>query len=203
MSEDEQISQLTAKKLSELVNLNTGLKGLFKELIEIVASKLEKVNSSLNQLKEEYSGIKELENRIIGIEETLKNMSTFPVGSPKPDMVKTPKPKTPVPAEEELADIDVAVKSKFEYATPSKGPVDDIFRSMLALLQSEISGEDLAKEFEASRDRLMEHHSFHPVYHEIARVINTLRKYKESRLTKKDVEELGKQIDKWRERMLS
>ena len=69
-------------------------------------------------------------------------------------------------------------------------------------MSSDISGEELAKKFEEARDQLMEHHSFHPVYHEMARVITTLRKYHDVKLTDKDISELENQIDNWRDRML-
>ncbi|MEM2110224.1 MAG: hypothetical protein QW327_07075 [Candidatus Odinarchaeota archaeon] len=201
MSEESQ--KAIVKKIDELISLNNSLRGLFKELIETVAGKFEQIRSLLGQLRDQKIDIKELYDRIMVIEEAVQTLAAKPVEAVKPE---------PKPARMEAAEPTVKVKpveepatvaSTLSRATPSKGPVDDIFRSMASTLESGFSGEELAREFETARDKLMEHHSFHPVYHEIARVINTLRKYKDSKLTKRDIEELVAQIERWRDRMLS
>ncbi len=200
MSED--VQRMLIKKIEELVNLNNSLKTLFKELIEIVAGKFEQIRVSLNQLKEQKIDVKELYDRVLAIEESVRSLAAKPVVSVKPETAVVQESKV---SEAVVKPVEepVSVAVKVSQATPSKGPVDDIFRYMASTLEADLSGEELAREFETSRDKLMEYHSFHPVYHEIARVINTLRKYKDSKLTKRDVEELTAQIERWRDRMLS
>lgn len=196
MSEESQ--KAIVKKIDELISLNNSLRGLFKELIETVAGKFEQIRGLLSQLKDQKIDVKELYDRIIVIEEAVQTLATKPVAVTKAE----PKPVETKVAEK-IKPVEETVTSTLSHATPSKGPVDDIFRSMASTLTSGFSGEELAREFETARDKLMEHHSFHPVYHEIARVINTLRKYKDSKLTKRDVEELVAQIERWRDRMLA
>ncbi len=197
----DSIQNALIKKIEELISLNNSLKTLFKELIGIVADKFEQIRVSLNQLKEQKIDVKELYDRVMRIEEAVRNLTV------KPSVAVQPEVK-PV---EEVKVVETTVKPVAEpasppvqisHVTPSRGPVDDIFRYMESSLERELSGEELAREFETARDKLMEYHSFHPVYHEIARVINTLRKYKDSKLTKRDVEELTAQIEHWRDRML-
>ncbi|WEU40148.1 MAG: hypothetical protein OdinLCB4_006665 [Candidatus Odinarchaeum yellowstonii] len=200
MSED--VQRTLIKKIEELVNLNNSLKSLFKELIEIVAGKFEQIRTSLNQLKEQKIDFKELYDRILSIEEAVRNLPVKPAVTVKPEPAPVQEVKV---SEAKVKPVEepVSVAARISQATSSKGPVDDIFRYMASTLSADLSGEELAREFEASRDKLMEYHSFHPVYHEIARVINTLRKYKDSKLTKRDVEELAAQIERWRDRMVS
>jgi uncharacterized protein Yka (UPF0111/DUF47 family) len=201
MAEDERPDK-TADKIDELINLNLGLKKLFKDLIETVGKRLDSVNNSIKSLENSFNKFESLENKLLSIEDSISNWQNQTIK-------KQPKPieKTPTIKKEEVIEDTTKIEKeltsrRINFDRPGRGPIDEIYKQLYNLVNSPISGEDLAAKFEEARDKLMEHHSFHPVYHEMARVVNTLKKYKEDKLNPKDIKELETQIDNWRDRML-
>ncbi|MHA1754903.1 MAG: hypothetical protein ACTSYR_05255 [Candidatus Odinarchaeia archaeon] len=201
MSEEMNNSNVIPK-LEELINLNVNLKSLFKDLIETVGERLQQVDIKIKSIEESLSKLTSIEDRINELESDIKTIKdAVSVGVPVKEVSEVAAEVAEQPSESVVVSEPESKRAGFQ--VPSRGPVDDIFRELVQILGSQMPGEELAKKFEEARDRLMEHHSFHPVYHEMARVINTLRKYKENKLTKRDIEELESQIDNWRDRMLS
>ncbi|MHA1409837.1 MAG: hypothetical protein ACTSQY_05970 [Candidatus Odinarchaeia archaeon] len=189
-------------KLTKLIDLNLKLKELFKDLIETVSTKLDTLTKSLNSMKKQVDKIDVLEEKIILLEDSLKQFNEQQKVAPPPP-IESPPPPAEVTSSQSTTKIEQEMTSKrIDFDRPSKGPVDDIFKELYSLVSSNLSGEELAVKFEESRDKLMEYHSFHPVYHEMARVVTTLKKYKDEKLTQKDISELQNQIDNWRDRML-
>jgi len=166
--------------------------------------------------------IKELDNRLGGIEGDVKSINTAvatlgkataeminkisdipktapapAAPAPKPAPAPTPSAPSPEPSPAVPPSPEPA-RVKIGTAT---GPVADILDQLEADIQSGRNAEDLAKSFEDSRDQLMKHISYHPAYFEMGKVIKALTKIGDSPLDKNSAKQLIGKIDTWRERM--
>lgn len=168
------------------------------------------------------SKIKELDNRLGGIEGDVKSINTAVAAlgkataeminklsgisekapapaSPAPEVASTSAPSPPSPKPSKAAP-PAPEPARVRIGTTT-GPVADILDALEADIQSGKNAEDLAKSFEDSRDQLMKHISYHPAYFEMGKVIKALTKYGDSPLDKNSTKQLIEKIETWRERM--
>lgn len=168
------------------------------------------------------SKIKELDNRLGGIEGDVKSINTAVTTLGKataeminklsglPEAAPASAARTPAPSPSPAPSAPAPKPSRAAASAPeparvkigaATGPVKDILDLLETDIQSGKNAVDLAKSFEESRDQLMKHISYHPAYFEMGKVIKALEKYGDSPLDKNSIKQLIEKIETWRDRM--